>query len=105
MVVGPTDLPFSNVGIRLRNVLRLGPLPGLGAGEGSGDDLGLVDGGGGGGETRVRVGGFHLTKTLASNFVCSEFSVKILWRNSNSYLSKDKANSHGTDFVAEIHLT
>lgn len=85
-------------------MLRLRPLPGLGAGEGSGDDLCLVDGGGGGGETRVRVGGPHLTKALTL-FVHSEFSVKFWWRNSNSYLSKDKANSHGTDFVAEIDLT
>jgi len=51
---------FSNVGIRFLNILRLGSLSRLSAGEGGGDDLGLVDGGGGGGEAGVRGGGLHL---------------------------------------------
>ena len=46
------------------NILRLGSLSRLGAGEGGGHDLGLVDGGGGGGQAGVRGGGLHLMKTF-----------------------------------------
>jgi len=69
VVAGVGRKSFCYVLIRLLNDLRLGSLPGLGAGEGGRLDIGLVYGGGRGGQAGVGVGGFYL------KFIIDDFGV------------------------------